>query len=103
MLGRAWCCLIFVTADDMTECVLLLQGAEAALRAMASCFGADLMQKLPRLWQHMSSGLAVSGDAQPAALSAPPLDEKVCSWVQQAWDDHISTGTINAHCEHHDR
>lgn len=54
-----------------TEKLLLpMQGAVAALQAIVSRCGPNLLQKLPRLWEQMSTGLAHS-TAEPSSADAP--------------------------------
>ena len=47
-----------------------VQGAEAALQALARRFGTQLPQKLPRLWEAMSAALELG--------TAPAADAQVC-------------------------
>ena len=56
----------------------MVQGAEAALQALASVFGKDLLQKLPRLWEHASAGIATdAATAVPGHLLPPPVEPQV--------------------------
>ncbi|KAK9916950.1 hypothetical protein WJX75_009151 [Coccomyxa subellipsoidea] len=51
------------------------QGAEAALQALASVFGKDLLQKLPRLWEHASAAIAADAAAAVPGQLLPPSAE----------------------------
>lgn len=56
----------------------MVQGAEAALQALASVFGKDLLQKLPRLWEHASAAIATNAAAAvPGHLLPPPVGPQV--------------------------
>lgn len=55
------------------ECGACVQGAEAALRALATGFGAQLFQKLPRLWELASAAISL----RPGIMQAPSADTQV--------------------------
>ncbi len=70
------------SARQITLRQLWLQGAEAALQALATVFGRDLLQKLPRLWEYASASIAT--DAAAAALGhlSPPTAEGQVRFLQ---------------------
>ncbi len=56
----------------------MVQGAEAALTALARRFGQDLMAKLPCLSAHATESLRPEGYAMGGSLAPPTADAQVC-------------------------
>ncbi len=55
----------------------VLQGAEVAIQAAARLFGAELPQRLPRLWEEATAALLERPPGQLLTF-APTADPQVC-------------------------
>ncbi len=79
ILRHPWCfCSFQFNWHNRSPTTTCLQGAEATLQALARALGKDLLQKLPRLWEHASASIATdAATATPEYLSPPTAEPQV--------------------------